>query len=190
VQADRLELELNTREEEIDKYRASLNKAKTNKEYASILTQLNTTKADNSKIENQVLDFMNDIEADKAECEKIEQEIEEQKQTLEKVRRESEQQAEKYQQEIEQIQKEWDKAASEIPSEVLDVFKKVADTYDGEAIANIEEQQGNPPVYTCGACFMGVPVENANMLMTKDEIVHCPNCTRILVIPEKQDEES
>ena len=64
VQSDRLELELKTRDEEIAKLRAMLNAAKTNKEYAAVLTQLNTTNADNSKIENQILDLIKDIEAD------------------------------------------------------------------------------------------------------------------------------
>ena len=185
VQVDRLELELKTRDEEINKYRASLNKAKTNKEYASILTQLNTTKADNSKIENQALELMKDVEADQAECDKIQQQIDQQKEQLEQTRKEAEAQSEKCQKEIEQIQKKWDEAAIGIPPEPLEIFKKVADTYDGEAIATIEEQEGNSQGYICGSCFMGVPAENVNMLMTKDDIIRCPNCTRILVLPEQ-----
>ena len=65
VQFDRLELELKSREETIAKLRTSLNSAKTNKEYAALLTQLNTTKADNSKIENQSLELLKDIETDR-----------------------------------------------------------------------------------------------------------------------------
>jgi len=57
VQFDRLELELKSRDDTIGKLRASLNIAKTNKEYAAVLTQLNTTKADNSKIEAQSLEL-------------------------------------------------------------------------------------------------------------------------------------
>lgn len=190
VQADRLELELKTRDEEISRYRASLNNAKTNKEYASILTQLNTTKADNSKIENQVLELMKDIEADQAECEQIQQQIDQQKQQLEQTRKEAQAQTEKCQQEIDEIQEEWDKAAAEIPSEPLEIFKRLADTYDGEVIANIEEQGQNPTIYTCGSCFMSLPAENINLLMTRDDILRCPNCSRILVLPEqgKEDE--
>jgi predicted nucleic acid-binding Zn-ribbon protein len=56
VQFDRLELELKSRDVSIAKLRASLNSTKTNKEYAAVLTQLNTTKADNSKIEAQSLE--------------------------------------------------------------------------------------------------------------------------------------
>ena len=81
VQADRLELELKSNEETISKLRAALNSARTNKEYAAVLTQLNTNKADNSKIETQALELMKDIEADEAECTDIQKQIEEQKES-------------------------------------------------------------------------------------------------------------
>ncbi|MHC4075856.1 MAG: zinc ribbon domain-containing protein [Planctomycetota bacterium] len=182
IQLDRLELEMNSREETITKLRAALNTAKTNKEYAAVLTQLNTTKADNSKLETHILDLMKDIEADETECEKIRQQIEEQKTKLEQTRTESESQAEKYQAEIEEIQAEWNQAAGDIPPEKLGIFNRVAETYDGEAMAVVEEQEEGSGTYSCGGCFMGITAESVNLLMTKDDILRCPNCTRILVL--------
>ena len=187
IQSDRLELELKTRDEEIAKLRASLNSARTNKEYAAVLTQLNTTRADNSKIESQILELMKDIEADQTESHKIQQQIEEQKTKLEQIRKESEQLATKYEAEIDQIQSEWDEAAKDVSAEYLETFKRVADTYDGEAVAVIEQQGGRTGAYTCGGCFMGVTTESVNMLMTKDEVIRCPNCTRILVLSTSQE---
>src|SRR5512136_263540 len=108
IQSDRLELELKTRDADIAKLRNSLNSARTNKEYAAVLTQLNTTRADNSKIEAQILELMKNIEVDQTECQKIQQEIDEQKAKLEQIRKESEQLATKYEAEIGQIQSEWD----------------------------------------------------------------------------------
>lgn len=182
VQCDRLELELKSKDEQIAKLRAALNSAKTNKEYAAVLTQLNTTKADNSKIETQILDLMKDIEADEAECGQIQKQIDEQKQTLEQTRKETETSASKHETEIEEIQREWDKVAETIPSEPLEVFKRVAETYDGQAVVEIEQQEGKPGTYSCGGCFMGVTAECVNLLMTRDEIIRCPNCTRIVVL--------
>ena len=49
IQADRLELDLKSRDEHIAKLRAALNMARTNKEYSAVLTDLNTSKADDSK---------------------------------------------------------------------------------------------------------------------------------------------
>lgn len=182
VQSDRLELELKSKDEEIVRLRASLNSARTNKEYAAVLTQLNTTKADNSKIENQILELMKDMEADEAECKDITAQIEQQKQILEQTRKQTEELAVKYEAEIGQIQAEWDQAIKGIPEEPLEVFKRVAETFDGQAVAVVEPQEGKTGGYTCGGCFMGITAECVNMLMTKDEIIRCPNCTRILVL--------
>jgi predicted nucleic acid-binding Zn-ribbon protein len=182
IQSDRLELELKTKDETIAKLRASLNAAKTNKEYALVLTQLNTTKADNSKIENQILELMRHIEADEAESAQIQEQIREQKQKLEQTRKETDSLAAKYEAEIEEIQDEWNQVAQTIQAESLQVFKRVAETYDGEALAVIGRQQGKTETYTCGGCFMGITAETVNLLLTKDDIMRCPNCTRILVL--------
>jgi len=188
VQSDRLELELRTKDEAILRLRACLNAAKTNKEYAAVLTQLNTTKADNSKVETQILELMKDIEVDEAECANIQDQIDEQKQKLEQIRKEAEHLATKYEAEIEEIQAEWDQASqAAIPAELLELFNRVAETYDGEALAVVERQEGKTETYTCGGCFMGVPAESVNVLMTKDDVIRCPNCTRILVLKNLQE---
>jgi hypothetical protein len=185
VQSDRLELELRTRDESIAKSRASLNLAKTNKEYAAILVQLNTAKADNTKLEAQVLEFMKDIEADEGQIDEIKKQIEEQKGKLEQIRNDSEALAVKYEAEIKEIQKEWDDLAKEIPADQLSIFNRVAETYDGEALSIIDQQDEKGGSYSCGGCFMGITAESVNLLMTNDDIIRCPNCTRILVLGEE-----
>jgi predicted nucleic acid-binding Zn-ribbon protein len=182
IQCDRLELELKTRDAEVNKLRASLNNAKTNKEYAAVLTMLNTTKADNSKIETQILELMKAIEADEEECASIRKQIEGQKQVLEETRKKADASASEYEAEIEKIQAEWDEVAKSIPRDRLAIFNRVAETYDGEAVVKVEEQEGRSNAYSCGGCFMGVTTECVNLLMTRDEIIRCPNCTRILVL--------
>lgn len=186
VQSSRLELELKTRDAEVSKLRAALNTAKSNKEYAAVLTQLNTTRADNSKLETQILELMKAMEADEAECETIRKQIETQKQQLEQTRKATDAAAVEHEAEISKIQAEWDEAAKAIPPEPLKVFKRVAETYDGEAVAQVEEQEGRNATYSCGGCFMGITAESVNLLMTHDDLIRCPNCTRILVLTNAQ----
>ena len=182
VQSDRLDLELKHRDEHISKLRAALNMAKTNKEYSSILTELNTAKADNSKVENQILELMKNIEVDEATCTEMQGQIDEQKSKLDNLRKETEVQASKYEAEIKDIEADWEQAAESIPQEVLEVFKRVADTYDGEALAITDQHTEQGEAFSCGGCFMGLTAETINQLMTRDEIIRCPNCTRILVL--------
>lgn len=186
VQSSRLELELKSRDDEVSKLRAALNISKSNKEYAAVLTQLNTTRADNAKIENQILDLMKAVETDEAECENIRKQIEEHKQLLEQTRKTSEAAAVDQEAEIRKIQAEWNDTAKAIPAEPLKVFKRVAETYDGEAVAQVDLQEGKHGTYSCGGCFMGITAESVNLLMTRDELIRCPNCTRILVLTTAQ----
>ena len=187
VQVDRFELDLKHRDETISRLRAALNMAKTNKEYSAILTELNTSKADNSKVEGQALDLMKNIEADQAASAEIQEQIDEHMAKLDQLRKGNEVKAVEHEAEIAEIQVEWDAAAKDIPSEALQVFNRVAETYDGEAVAVAGKQNEKVEVFSCGGCFMGIPAEIVNRLMTHDEIIRCSNCTRILILKESEE---
>ncbi len=183
LQVDRLELELKSRDEHIEKLRGHLNLARTNKEYSALLTELNTAKADDSKLETQVLELMKNVEVDTASCEEIKQQIEAQKVKLDEVRKETESKASEFEKELAEVQAEWDTAAKEVTDKkALAIFERVAETYDGEAMAEVEGWEDNTGSYSCGGCFMGIPAEVVNVLSGHDDIVRCSNCTRILYL--------
>ena len=73
IRLDAQQLDVDSREQAIDKHRQALNKAKTNKEYSAILTAMNTEKADNAKIETEILQFMEEIQGLQAEEKKVEE---------------------------------------------------------------------------------------------------------------------
>lgn len=185
LQVGRLEMDLKERDQQIDKYRSQLNLARTNKEYSALLTELNTAKADDSKIETQVLELMKNVETDEAACEEIKSQIEAQRAKVDEIRKESEIKAIELEKEIAEIQTEWDTEAKDIPAAALQFFQRVAETYDGEAMAEVEQVDESSASYSCGGCFMGIPAEIVNVLSGKDDIVRCSNCTRILYL--KQD---
>lgn len=184
LQVSRLELDLKERDEQIAKLRNHLNLARTNKEYSALLTELNTAKADDSKIETQVLELMKNIEVDEADCTEIKTQIEQQRLKVDEVRKESESKAVAFEKDIAEVQAEWDNEAKDIPAAALQFFERVAETYDGEAMAEVEQVNENSQSYSCGGCFMGVPAEIVNVLSSKDEIIRCSNCTRILYLKD------
>ena len=184
IQVNRLELDLKERDEQISKLRNHLNLARTNKEYSALLTELNTAKADDSKIESQVLELMKNIETDEAACAEIKTQIEQQRGKLDDIRKEAEVKAVGIEKDIADVQAEWDAAAKDIPASALQFFQRVAETYDGEAMAEVEQVDENAQSYSCGGCFMGIPAEIVNVLSSKDEIIRCSNCTRILYLKD------
>ena len=179
---DKLELELKSRDESLKKYHAALNASKNNKEYAAILTEININKADNSKIETQILELMKTIELEEAACEDIKKQIEEQRVKIEEVKTDSAQKINEIEASLAGIEEEWKNASKSIPADALDTFKRLCDTYDGEGVAFVEKTDPKRNVFTCGGCFLTLTSETVNQLLTKDDIIKCPSCGRIVVL--------
>ena len=188
-EADGLELELKSREEDVSRLRVALNNARTNKEYAGILTQINTIKADNSKLEEAALKAMQEVESLNEQAEQAHQRVENETKRLEQVRESSQAELDRLQEMLRELDAKRAEAAESIPPEALATFDRIAETYDGEAMARIEVHGKKPPhSYVCGGCFMSLSAEHANALQTRDEIRTCDNCGRILYLEPQQQE--
>ena len=184
--ADRLELDLRGKEEQVTKLRAALNLAKTNKEYAAILTQINTYKADNAKVEEQVLKVMTDVDAVKAEADKLSAQVEVEEKRLAEIGQASGAEIDKLTAMLNELTAQREAAAKAVPGEALAAFERIAERNDGDAMAIIEVNGRKPPYdYTCGGCYMSLNAEHANALRTRDEIRNCDNCGRILYLETK-----
>ena len=181
--ADRLELDLRQREERVSRQRTALNAAKTNKEYAAILTQINTLRADNSRLEEQTLSIMQDVDSVNAEAEKLLEQVQEEQACLVGLRKVSTEEVEKLDAMLEDLSAKRARATGNVGPEGLAVFNRLAESYDGEAMAVIDVHGKKPPhEYVCGGCFMSLTPEHANSLRTRDEIRRCGNCGRILYL--------
>ena len=117
--SDALDLEAKAGEEEINKYRSALNTSKTNKEYSAVLTQLNTFKADNSKLEERVLTLLTEIDEKKKNIQQIEAEREEEDGKLAVFQDAAKQVEEKAQDRLSRLQAERDRASEAVPAKVL-----------------------------------------------------------------------
>ena len=118
-EGDRQELELRSREEHVARLRTNLNTARTNKEYAAILTQINSLKADNSKLEEAALRIMQEADAVKADANKIHEQIESEQQRLEDIRRTSTEEVAKLTSMMEELGAKRAEAAGAVPPRAL-----------------------------------------------------------------------
>jgi len=184
--ADGRELDLKEREAQAQKLRTSLNTTKTNKEYAAILTQINTLKADNAKIEEEVLKMMGEVDNVKAQAASMQETIAAETQRLAALQQASQAEIDKLNAMLADLTAKREQAAASVPREPLGVFERIAIANDGDAMAAIEVQGKRPPFdYTCGGCFMSLNAEHANALRTRDELRTCNNCGRILYMEVK-----
>lgn len=183
MQADEIELNLRESEAYVEKLRTALNAAKTNKEYAAILTQINTHKADNAKFEEQALSELGEVDSVKAQVEAIAKQVEQEEKKLEEIKANSAEEIQKLDTMLADLQAKRDQAAKDLPASTLKLFDRLSQQYDGEALAKVEVSGRRPPfTYTCGGCYMNLNAEHANALQTRDEVRQCDNCQRILCI--------
>lgn len=188
--ADQLELDLKDRETHVSKLRGFLNQAKTNKEYAAILTEINTFKADSANIEDNALRALQEIDAVKAQADDVQELIRSDQERLEQIHSTGTGEISRLNGMLEELSAKRASAAEVVPSKSLELFERIAENYDGEGMAVIEVHGHKPPhSYMCGGCFMGLNAEHANVLRVRDEIRTCDNCGRILYL-EPQSEES
>ncbi len=180
---DRASLDLKTREDHVARLRMSLNAARTNKEYAAVLTQINTLKADNARLEEEALRILQDADGIKAQADEVAQKIEAEKARLAEVQRTSAEEVSRLTAMLEELNAQRAGAARDVPAPALAIFERIAGNYDGDAMAAIEIQGAKPPhEFICGGCYMSLTAEHANALRTKDEIRTCDNCGRILYL--------
>ena len=186
--ADRYELDLKDKEAQVAKLRTALNTAKTNKEYAAILTQINTFKADNARVEEDALRIMQEVDAINAQADEIQVRIAGEEGRLEEIRKTSQEEIDKLNGMLENLTAQRVEAARAVPEKTLAVFDRIAESYEGEGMAPVEIQGRKPPhTYVCGGCFMALNAEHANALKVRDEIRTCDNCGRILYFAERAD---
>ncbi len=183
--ADALELGLKSKAEKISHLREALNNAKSNKEYAALLTEINTHKADNAGVEEQVLTLMQEAETVTGQADEIKQKIEPEREKLAEIQDSSQAEIDKLSAMVAELEKKRDAATEGISPEVMTVFERIAERYEGEAMAPVEVMGRKPPYdYVCGGCYMALTAEHANALRMRDEIRRCDNCGRILYMDE------
>jgi hypothetical protein len=179
-----LELDIKTHDADISKLRDALNTSKTNKEYAAILTQINTDKADTGKIEDRVLEQMSEIEAMRKEEETFQAQINHEDQRLSSANSELEAFEQASQEEMEGLEQDRSEAAAAVPRETLVLFERASERHDGEVLAAVVQPHPKRDEFICDGCNMGVPLEQYVALQSRDQIQVCGSCGRMLCLEE------
>jgi len=165
--------------------RAQMGEVHTNKEYSALLVEVNTLKNDQGKIEEDALTELERVEQIDAELKALVENIEQQKKLVAGAESELAKHESEVGAELESLTTQRDAAAADVPLDVRDLFNRMSDATDGEAMAAISEEDRRNLEYCCGGCYMQLPVECVNRLLTRaNELTTCPSCSRILFVDQ------
>jgi uncharacterized protein len=184
TKTSQLELDLKTRDAHIEKLRGQQQNSKNNKEYQTFLIEINTEKVDKAKIEEEAMTAMEAVETGAAEVKELTTTLESEKNKLDSMKQQIGDTISKLQAEIDALRPTRDQAAAGVQPRALEAFERLADRFEGEAMSALNKPNRRHEEYICGACNMALVVDIYNRLHTRDDLVFCPSCHRILYIPD------
>ncbi|MGA6927656.1 MAG: C4-type zinc ribbon domain-containing protein [Desulfosarcina sp.] len=176
-----LESESKINAQMIVKSNDKLRSVKTNKEYQSILKEIDDIRKKNSGIEDLMLEQLDKIESTEAAIKaKAEQLVgfiaasREKKKTL-AVKKQRERQA------VEALNEKKDRISVKADPKIITILDDVKRKVRGLAVVPVQQA-------ICSGCHMNIPAQLFNELQRFDEIRFCPHCHRIIYWKEKDNE--
>lgn len=182
--AANIELDLQSREAHIEKLRAQQAQAKTHKEYQTFLTEINTEKVDRNKIEEEAIEALEVVERTQGEVKTLVGQLDEEQKKLAEVKSQIGGRLAELQGEIDKLKPAREAALEAVPPKARGPFERLAERHEGEAMSALEKPDRRNEEYVCGACQMALVVDVYNRLHSRDEMVICSSCGRMLYIPE------
>lgn len=182
MRLDALQLDIAAREDSVAHHRLALNKAKTNKEYAAVLSAMNTEKADNAKLEAEVLQLMQEQQDRSDEAKRIQDERAKAEQDVARAQAALDEYDNKTRARLDPLSAQRAECAKHIEPTTLATFNRVAQHHDGEAMVPIVKSHPRRSEYMCGGCNITITLEMLNSLQSRDEIQTCTACGRILYV--------
>ena len=171
------ELELHNAEDGIKKFQQQLLQIKTNKEYKALLVEIGGKKADNSCIEDDILDLMDKLDQKELRLNRGKDSLKE----IEKKFQQEEARIKKEMQRVEEAIKEEEvkreKIAVKVDSNVLSVYTRLINNQDGLAIVPVIDG-------ACGGCHLSLRPQTINEIKRAQDLVTCERCSRIFYLNE------
>lgn len=171
-------------EVQIGKSKEKLNAVKTNKEYQSMLKEIDELSEKSSGIEDQMLADLDRIESDENELTERKADLADAQKEIEQKQDEIRQKAEQQKAELDTLQDERNAVWSTIDEKMQQIYEKVKRQSNGIAVAAIVDG-------ICQVCRINIPPQLFNELLRMDEMRMCPNCQRIMypkILMEEQQE--
>jgi len=146
---------------------------KTNKEYQSILKEIDDIKAKNSLVEDEMLKNLDVIEATERETVTLKNEFLEIKDRIDRDKETIKDKIEQSETDLAELDEKRGAISKNIDKELMSKYNIVKGLTKGTAIAPVLDS-------ICRGCNMNIPPQMYNDLQRFDSIKFCPHCQRII----------
>ena len=184
VRGNSLDLDMKSRDAQIERLRTQQQGSKNNKEYQSLLIEINTRKVDRAKVDEEAMRVLEQTEQVGSEATALAAALDAERVKVVEMKTQIGDTVAQLQAEIDSFQGPRDALAAALPAKARTAFDKLADHHEGEALAALIKPDRRKEEYACSGCMMDLVTDVYNKLHSRDDLVFCPSCRRILFIPD------
>jgi len=171
----KLEIDVEDLKEKIAKKKSELNNIKSNKEYASLIEEIEFMEKKKEDAEEKVIASLLETDEIQEEIKKAEEEREKLKSVLEREKEEILNQKKEVESHLKELEGRREKIAGEIDEEYLKLYTELGKTKGGIPLSKVVDG-------FCSECYMKVRPHVIVELKKGKDIVTCENCGRILYL--------
>ncbi len=167
------EFEIKVVDERIVKSNETLRNVTTNKEYQLLLREVDDNKKRKDLLETQLLELMDERDKSKGIVEESQKEYTLLAEQIKAEQAEVEKQTTEDRKRLVAHLKRQEEIGSSLDTRLLTMFRKISKMNNGSAVSQVRDR-------ICMGCFMNVPPQMYIEVQRGNELISCPQCSRIL----------
>jgi predicted nucleic acid-binding Zn-ribbon protein len=179
AQHKELESRLKKGSDSLSKAKDRLGEVKTNKEYQAILKEIESIETKNSEVETEIICLLEEIDTRKGIFQEKEKAKEQHNRQYEVERQNIAREIDSLDEKILMCSQELKKILESIPKDLTKRYDMIKAVNHGTAVVSVWKG-------VCGGCFMNIPPQLYNELQKTDDLISCPNCSRIIYWQNKE----
>jgi len=168
-----LESEIEDELARIKDRQAKMMNVQTNREYQSLLKEIEDGKETNKQREDETVLLMEEIESINKKVTELQNVCDSEEKLLEEERQNVQEQTKKLSEQKESVIKERDDMAKQVAANILKRYELLREKRNGLAIVGVTRG-------VCQGCNMNIPPQLFNNLLKEQELLTCPICNRMM----------
>ncbi len=157
----------------LSKYKEQSMNVKTNKEYQTILHEIEVCKGEIERFEEELIQTMYDLDTLHVEVKEEEEIFKKEKKRIEEEKEKAVREAQEAETELQDLDKKREEFEASLPKDILEEFKKIASIRGGIAVARADD-------FICLECKLKLRPQVFITLKSNNALLTCDNCNRFL----------
>lgn len=160
-------------QETLKRTRERLLEVKTNREYQSMLKEIETSETKNSHVEDEIISLLEQLDVFEKEVKTKEADLDEQRRRYEEDKAKMAKELNSIAEELDICARKSEEIRKKIPVELLRKYEQIKSATRGVAVVSVWKE-------ICDGCHMSIPPQLYNELQKSNVLITCPSCSRII----------